>query len=323
MNNIQQLENQYFPVLDHGFCAVVDHMGDDHSIARAARCSYGEGTKKTSNDRGLIRTLMRDKHTSPFEMCELVLHVGMPIFVARQWVRHRTASLNEYSGRYSVMPMLFYTPTPERHQTQDQSNKQGSSPVTLDLKQQAMVSYGRSETRDSAVRGYQDCLGVDLSRELARIDLPLSTYTYWYWKIDLKNLLGFLSLRLDQHAQWEIQQYAKVIAGIVKEWLPMTWEAFDDYALNGISFSRQEQAILLNIINTVDFSLLDQLDCANIEVQCKDLNMSVRETDSFFEKVSHLGGGQFVDTVDLDLSTAKTPEFYEQQIKAAAETQDA
>jgi thymidylate synthase (FAD) len=288
-------------------------MGDDHAIARAARCSYGAGTKKVSNDRGLIRTLMRDMHTSPFEMCEIVVHVGLPIFVARQWVRHRTASLNEYSGRYSVMPMMFYSPEYHRHQTQNVTNKQGSSNALLGEYQYGNIARGREQLRNGMIDQYATCLRHDLARELSRIDLPLSMYTYWYWKIDLKNLLHFLRLRLDTHAQWEIQQYGRVIAGIVKNWLPITWEAFDDYVLNGVQFSRQEQAVLLNVINTVDFSLQDPTQRDDIIHQCHDLGMSMRETNSFITKLEMLGG-QFVDDIELDVASAKPPEFYEQMI---------
>ncbi len=313
-NDIDYLKGKYFPVLDHGFCAVVDSMGDDHAIARAARCSYGAGTKKVSSDRSLIRTLMREMHTSPLEMCELVVHVGMPIFVARQWVRHRTASLNEYSGRYSVMPMMFYDPDYQRHQTQDQTNRQGSSAVKLGELQYAGLARGRAELRENIKQQYTDCLKVDLTRELSRIDLPLSTYTYWYWKIDIKNLLHFLNLRLDSHAQWEIQQYGRVIAGMVKSWLPQTWEAFDDYVLNGLHFSRQEQAVLYEAINTPDFSMEDPSIRDGIVAQCHDLGMSLRETTGFLAKMDFLGGGEFLNDIELDLNTARKPEYYEQQI---------
>jgi thymidylate synthase (FAD) len=317
MNAIEELKGKYFPVLDHGFCAVVDSMGDDHAIARAARCSYGEGTKKTSDDRGLIRTLIREMHTSPLEMCELVVHVGLPIFVARQWVRHRTASLNEYSGRYSVMPMMFYEPDHQRHQIQSTSNKQGSADVCLQDDQYTALANDRQEVRDCMVEQYTNCLQADLTRELSRIDLPLSTYTYWYWKIDLKNLLHFLNLRLDSHAQWEIQQYGRVIAGIVKQWLPHTWEAFDDYILNGMQFSRQEQALLMSAIRTEDFSLEDPSMRTQVIAKCKDLGMTLRETTDFLNKMEFMGGGHFNNDIELDLSTAKTAEFYEKKIKEA------
>jgi thymidylate synthase (FAD) len=247
---IEKYVNQYFPVLDCGFIALKNYMGGDKDIAGAARGSYGVGTNTSSSDRGLIRRLMRDRHTSPFEMCEIVFHVGLPIFVARQWVRHRTASLNEYSGRYSIMPMIFYSPKPERCQTQHKTNKQGSSSQVLDEVQYSKLAESRSITRGRMEETYRDALDVDLARELARIDLPLSMYTYWYWKIDLHNLLHFLKLRLAPDAQWEIRQYANIIAGFVKEWVPYTYEAFMDYIVEGVSFSRYEQEILWNMINS-------------------------------------------------------------------------
>jgi len=316
---IENLKDKYFPVLDHGFCAVVDSMGDDHSIARAARCSYGAGTKTVSDDRGLIRTLMRDMHTSPFEMCEVVLHVGLPIFVARQWVRHRTASLNEYSGRYSVMPALFYEPTRERHTLQNPVNKQGSSEQQISGASYRSISGARDSLRYDAYALYDECLEADLAREISRIDLPLSTYTYWYWKIDLKNLLHFLRLRLDAHAQWEIRQYAKIIAGVVQEWLPITWEAFDDYIMNGVTFSRQEQRLLLDAIQHGGDPTSVQLRHI-LEKECHGMGMSVRETKAFFTKLEFLGG-QFTEDVALDHSLAKTPEHYHNMIQAAAEFQ--
>jgi len=304
MTHINTLTEKYFPVLDHGFCAVVDSMGNDHAIARAARCSYGVGTKTVSDDRGLIRTLIRDMHTSPLEMCELVIHVGLPIFVARQWVRHRTASLNEYSGRYSVMPMIFYSPERDRLKTQSQTNKQGSTDDLISEDAHARMLDNQHDARTAIKTLYANNIESDLARELARIDLPLSTYTYWYWKIDLKNLLHFLKLRLDIHAQWEIRQYAKVIAGIVKEWLPLTWEAFSDYVLNGVHFSRQEQALLLKLIDGE----------SNINYGASDNGMTRRETRSFLTKLQFMDG-QVTDDIALDLESAKTPEYYEKMIQ--------
>ncbi len=307
---IDRLKGKYFPVLDHGFCAVVDSMGDDHAIARAARCSYGAGTKKISDDRSLIRTLIREMHTSPLEMCEIVVHVGLPIFVARQWVRHRTASLNEYSGRYSVMPMMFYEPEESRHQTQSKNNKQGSTHDHVGTLEYQGLAKNRKSVRRELVEQYEDCLSVDLTRELARIDLPLSTYTYWYWKIDLKNLLHFLKLRLDPHAQWEIQQYGRVIAGMVKEWLPITWEAFNDYILYGVNFSTQEQDVLKNIMADNDLG-------RDWSYECEQLEMSKRETKGFFAKLENMGE-KLTDDIGLDLSSAKDAEFYENKIEQHA-----
>jgi len=313
---IEDLQDKYFPVLDKGFCAVVDHMGNDHAIARAARCSYGAGTKTVSDDRSLIRSLMRDMHTSPFEMCEVVLHVGLPIFVARQWVRHRTASLNEYSGRYSVMPMVFYEPTAERHTTQDQANRQGGSEQLISGPEYGSIAAKRGDVRYDMQELYEDCLQADLAREVARIDLPLSTYTYWYWKIDLKNLLHFLRLRLDPHAQWEIRQYAKVIASVVQEWLPITYEAFDDYMMNGVNFSRQEQALLLELMQHGGNPNTTQVR-RYLTGECQQRGMSMRETKAFFTKLEFMGG-QFTEDVTLDTSVTKTPEYYQNMIEQHA-----
>jgi thymidylate synthase (FAD) len=232
------------PCLDHGFVRVVDYMGDDAAVVQAARVSYGAGTRKLREDRGLIRYLMRHRHTTPFEMCELKLHVKLPIFVARQWIRHRTASVNEISGRYSVLDSEFYVPRAEDLATQSASNRQGrgdalapedAAEVLAILRQDALAahaSYARLLDR------------WDLARELARINLGLSTYTQWYWKIDLHNLLHFLALRLHPHAQQEFQVYAEAIAGLVRAWVPLTWEAFEDYHLGAVTLSRQEVALL-------------------------------------------------------------------------------
>ena len=206
---------KYYGVLDHGFLALKDVMGNDQSIEEMARVSYQAGTRKTSDTRGLLRYLMNHRHTSPFERVEFVFHVGLPIFVARQWIRHRTASVNEYSGRYSVMPMIFYTPDQERVTTQSTDNKQGSSEDQL-ADYDGYVNCCNNVRSDMNTH-YHENLEQDMAREIARLDLPLSMYTYWYIKFDLHNLFHFLSLRLDPHAQWEIQQYAHVIANIVKQ----------------------------------------------------------------------------------------------------------
>jgi thymidylate synthase (FAD) len=313
-----EFKNKYFPVLDHGFCAMVDYMGDDQAIVRAARCSYGAGTKSVSDDRGLIRTLMREVHTSPFEMCEVVLHVGLPIFVARQWIRHRTASLNEYSGRYSVMPSLYYTPNDNRHQVQHAQNKQGSGPVCIDADTQVTLSEQRDALRADATNHYHQCLEANLARELSRIDLPLSTYTYWYWKIDLKNLLHFLRLRLDQHAQWEIQQYAKVIAGLVSKWVPLTWEAFVDYQLCSATFSRQELEILkiLFYAQELDIGTLTEEYMFYVRSLCDKHGLTAREQSAFLDKIQCTP--TFPANIVLDLTNAKTPEFYQNMINEGA-----
>ena len=233
-------EMLYTPVglLDHGFVRVVDYMGDDAAVVQAARVSYGKGTKAVRRDRGLIRYLMRHRHTTPFEMCELKLHIKLPIFVARQWIRHRTANVNEYSARYSVLDREFYLPRPEDLAVQSSDNKQGrGAELTSDqaaevlrlLRRDAMQTY---ETYETLMEDF------NLARELARIDLPLNAYTQWYWKIDLHNLLHFLSLRMHPHAQYEIRVYADAIGEFVRNWVPLTWEAFSDYRLGGAFLSR-------------------------------------------------------------------------------------
>lgn len=312
-----KFKDKYFPVLDNGFVALKDCMGDDTGIVEMARNSYGQGTKKVSTDRGLIRTLLREKHTSPFERCEIVIHVGLPIFVARQWVRHRTASLNEYSGRYSVMPMIFYTPEQKDCLQQNQKNRQGRG---KDLSYPTEGSYAdfvldTDYLRNEMKEVYNDRLKDDLARELARIDLPLSMYTYWYWKCDLNNLLHFLGLRLDSHAQWEIRAYANVIAGLVKEWLPLTWEAYEDYTLGGVSFSRLEQKLMKSIMVKPDFSLADPSDTADVTNEAKQLGLSEREIVSFLNKLSFEPNLQ---DYTLDLSTAKEPAYFEKIITEAA-----
>lgn len=248
---LEEVLGQAFPVLDHGFVRVVDYMGDDAAIVQAARVSYGAGTRKLREDRGLIRYLMRHRHTTPFEMCELKLHVKLPIFVARQWIRHRTANVNEISARYSVLDREFYVPDAEQMTAQAEVNRQGrGEALPLELAERF-----RELLRDDAVRAYDhylEMLNLDdegapvdptregLTRELARMDLPVSYYTQWYWKVDLHNLLHFLKLRKDPHAQWEIRVYADVIGGLVERWVPAAWEAFRDYQLDAVLLSRME-----------------------------------------------------------------------------------
>jgi len=227
------------PCLDHGFVRVVDYMGDDAAIVQAARVSYGKGTKSLRGDRGLIRYLMRHRHTTPFEMCELKLHVKLPIFIARQWIRHRTANVNEYSARYSVLDHEYYQPRPQDLAAQVTNNRQGRG-QTLDADQASAVLALLKRDALTAFDSYSDLMEEHhLARELARIGLPLSAYTQWYWKIDLHNLMHFLSLRMDHHAQYEIRVYADVIAQIVEDWVPLAWEAFADYRLGGAFLSKQ------------------------------------------------------------------------------------
>lgn len=240
----------YFPVLDHGFVSLVDYMGNDEAIEAAARVSYGHGTRHVSKTRGLIRYLLRHRHTTPFEMVEFKFHCAMPIFVARQWIRHRTASVNEYSARYSILPMLFYMPEPEQLAPQSKDNKQGRESEPLDPKIHSNIVGRFVMHRSTAISDYRWMTHRNVARELARIDLPLSTYTEWYWKIDLHNLLHFLTLRVDPHAQWEIRQFANVIAGMVQRVAPLAFEAWVDYHLMAERFSYGEMEILAQVVST-------------------------------------------------------------------------
>ncbi len=230
------------PVLDHGFVRVVDYMGDDAAICQAARVSYGKGTKSVQNDEGLIRYLMRHWHSTPFEMCEIKLHVKLPVFVARQWIRHRTANVNEYSARYSILDREFYIPAPENINAQSEVNNQGRGQVLQGdeaarvlemLKSDSTRCYDHYETMISQ-EGQQG-----LARELARMNLPANVYTQWYWKVDLHNLFHFLRLRADSHAQYEIRVYAEAICEMVADWVPFAYRAFEDYRLGAVSMSAQ------------------------------------------------------------------------------------
>ncbi|MCL5992210.1 MAG: FAD-dependent thymidylate synthase [Bacteroidetes bacterium] len=235
--------------LDKGFVRLVDYMGTDDSIVQAARVSYGNGTKSVRADRELIRYLMRHRHTSPFEMVEFKFHVKLPIFVARQWIRHRTANVNEYSGRYSEMKDEFYIPDIDQIRTQNSVNRQGRSDSILPDNQAQEINEMLSNTQKQLFEEYKSMLDMDIARELARINLPLSTYTEWYWKIDLHNLLHFLKLRLDFHAQYEIRIYADKMAELIKPIVPMTYEAFEDYILESMTLSKQELGIIKKLLN--------------------------------------------------------------------------
>jgi len=228
------------PVLDHGFVRVIDYMGDDAAICQAARVSYGRGTKAVSNDEGLIRYLMRHWHSTPFEMCELKLHVKLPVFVARQWIRHRTANVNEYSARYSILDREFYFPAPEALAAQSSVNNQGRGEV-LGADEAARVLDWLKDDAGRAYDHYQAMISQEgqqgLARELARMNLPANVYTQWYWKVDLHNLFHFLRLRADAHAQWEIRTYAETICNLVRDWVPLAYAAFEDYRLGGVTLS--------------------------------------------------------------------------------------
>ena len=228
------------PVLDHGLIRVIDYMGDDNAITQAARVSYGKGTKSVSNDEGLIRYLMRHWHSTPFEMCEIKLHVKLPVFVARQWIRHRTANVNEYSARYSILDREFYIPAPEHVAAQSVVNNQGRGD-TLQGEEAARVLEILKADSTRAYDNYEAMISQDgqegLARELARMNLPANVYTQWYWKVDLHNLFHFLRLRADAHAQYEIRVYADAICEVVKDWVPFAYRAFEDYRLGGVNLS--------------------------------------------------------------------------------------
>jgi thymidylate synthase (FAD) len=240
------------PVLDHGFVRVIDYMGDDAAIVQAARVSYGAGTKHVQNDEGLIRYLMRHWHSTPFEMCEIKLHVKLPVFVARQWIRHRTANVNEYSARYSILDREFYIPAPDALAAQSTVNNQGRGEV-LQGEEAARVLEWLKADAGRAFDHYEAMLSQaqpdgtpqqGLARELARMNLPMNTYTQWYWKTDLHNLLHFLRLRADAHAQYEIRVYAEAIADMVADWVPLAYAAFRDYRMGGVSLSAQAVDVL-------------------------------------------------------------------------------
>lgn len=244
-----ELLGKKFDVLDHGFVVLVDAMGDDSSIVQAARVSYGKGTKSVNVDRGLIRYLMRHRHTTPFEMVEFKFHVKLPIFVARQWIRHRTANVNEYSARYSVLEDEFYMPEQEILANQSSTNKQGREGELAKEDADYILSKMDKHNKDSydlykhflnEEEGDHDESRGQLTRELSRIVIPTNVYTQWYWKVDLHNLFHFLSLRMDSHAQYEIRVFAEVMADMVKQVCPMAYEAFEDYRLNAKYYSGPE-----------------------------------------------------------------------------------
>jgi thymidylate synthase (FAD) len=245
---LEEILYEALPVLDHGFVRVIDYMGDDGAILQAARVSYGRGTRRVSEDRGLINYLMRHRHTTPFEMCEIKYHVKLPIFVARQWIRHRTANVNEYSARYSILDNEFYIPAPEHLAAQAITNRQGRGAVLEGEAAKRVLELLRSEA-DRSYAGYEALLNEGeagapsdpdrpgLARELARMNLSLNVYTQWYWKTDLHNLLHFLSLRADPHAQYEIRAYAEAMLATVQRWVPLAYTAFLEYRMNAATIS--------------------------------------------------------------------------------------
>jgi thymidylate synthase (FAD) len=256
---LEALLYQAVPVLDHGFVRVIDYMGDDAAVVQAARVSYGRGTRAANEDRGLIRYLMRHRHSTPFEMCEIKFHVKLPIFIARQWIRHRTANVNEYSARYSILDREFYIPAPDQLAAQSTANRQGRGEVLAGEEAARVLDLLRGD----AIQTYdhyawmlnEDTEGQPLdpsrqglARELARMNLTLNTYTQWYWKADLHNLLQFLSLRADAHAQYEIRAYAEAMLGMVKAWVPACHEAFVDYRMGAATLSAGMLAIVRRML---------------------------------------------------------------------------
>ena len=264
-----ELENilyEALPILDHGFIRVVDYMGNDTSIVQAARVSYGKGTKKVNTDSGLIKYLMRHWHSTPFEMCEIKYHVKLPIFIARQWIRHRTANVNEYSARYSILDKEFYLPTQENLAAQSQSNRQGRGKVLQGEQAKKVIDLLKTDA-ERTYNNYEEMLNerfdgskidenkIGLARELARMNLTLNTYTQWYWKTDLLNLMNFLRLRADHHAQYEIRAYADAMLDTLKKWVPITYEAFMDYRVGGTEVSAKGKLVIQKLIKGEEVSI--------------------------------------------------------------------
>ena len=304
---VQALEDILYrpqPVLDHGFVRVVDYMGGDSAVVQAARVSYGAGTKRTRQDAGLIRYLMRHWHTTPFEMCEIKFPVKLPIFVARQWIRHRTASVNELSARYSLLPLLFYEPDHEQFAYQSRLNNQGREmdPAPGDLYRSAIDRW--EQLRTEAADAYGWLLSEDVARELARIDLPLSTYTQWYWKIDLHNLLHFLRLRVDAHAQWEIQEYGRVMAGMLQRVAPLSYEAWVDYEVLGARLSAGELDVLRSLLRADAESESIRAEGVATKEDLKAAGLAPREIRELLDKLSAVERPDFT----LDLSRMKSAE---------------
>lgn len=273
----EEILDQQFAVLDHGFVRLVDYSGGDQRIVQSARVSYGEGTKTVRQDRGLIRYLLRNRHTSPFEQVSFTFHVKLPIFVARQWVRHRTARLNEISGRYSILKDEFYVPHGTVVAPQAQDNKQGRSTEPFDDTTRDRIIATLREDQGRAAATYHQLLEENLARELARINLPVSTYTEWYWQIDLHNLFHFLELRLDPHAQYEIRAYATVMLDMARRVAPLATEAFEEYIVGAVTFSRREFALVQHLLEEVPEERRGRA--------AGDVGMDSRETERFLEKL--------------------------------------
>lgn len=258
---LEEILHEKIPILDHGFIRVIDYMGNDSSVVQAARVSYGQGTKKVHQDKGLISYLVKHRHTTPLEMCEIKIHVKLPIFVARQWIRHRTANVNEYSARYSVLDKEFYLPEPSQICAQSRSNKQGREEAHLSCQEIKEVLDTLKTDAERCYGNYSDLLNQDdagnlkdplkkgIAREIARMNLTLNYYTQWYWKIDLHNLLHFVSLRATEHAQYEIRVYALALLDIIKLWVPYVHEAFIEHVFEGIRLSKAQIGALKQIVD--------------------------------------------------------------------------
>jgi thymidylate synthase (FAD) len=313
----EEILGLYFPVLDHGFVSLVDYLGTDECIERAARVSYGYGTRKQSLTRGLLRYLRRHKHTTPSEMVELKFHCCMPMFIARQWIRHRTANVNEYSGRYSLMPMLFYMPDEAQLQTQSRRNNQGRSGQAVESEVYAEARRRWEAIRRESTDAYGWLTGNEVARELARIDLPLSTYTQWYWKIDLHNLLHFLTLRVDAHAQWEIQEYGRVMAGMLKRVAPLSYEAWIDYDVCGAHVSRAELDALRALVKVDGEALAasGRIDKAGLA----ERGLANREIEELLGKLTPPTG---VPDFDLDVSAARSADHFAERFAKAVPSGD-
>ncbi len=288
---LEALLFQPIPVLDHGFVRLIDYMGDDAAVVQAARVSYGRGTRRVSEDAGLIRYLMRHRHSTPFEMCEIKFHVKLPLFVARQWIRHRTANVNEYSARYSILDREFYLPEPQHLASQSIGNRQGRGDVLTGEEAAQVMELLRTDAarahdhyaamlNEAADGKPADPQRQGLARELARMNLTLNTYTQWYWKTDLHNLLHFLSLRADGHAQYEIRAYAEAMLETVKAWVPATFAAFRDYRLDAVTFSGPMVGVLRRML-------------AGEAVASGDSGLSKREWAEMMDALNGQGGQRF------------------------------
>ena len=283
-----ETDKNYLPVLDHGFVGLVDHMGSDNAIVQAARVSYGAGTKQVQDDRNLIRYLMRHEHTTPFEMCEVKFHIKLPIFVMRQLVRHRTASMNEYSARYSVLTDEFYIPEFEQIQKQSTTNKQGREESAWGFDEKRSVQHAFQRSFHNAYKEYANLLGKEdsgLARELARSVLPVGGYTELYWKANLKNFLHMARLRMDPHAQWEIREFSGAMYDLVKPLFPEACSAFEDYAVNSVKLSAGEYDLVKSLISKEKWAIMVAKYGNDEKALGQDAGLGVRELKEFKEKL--------------------------------------